>query len=182
MSTDADSLWLVVKSVERSWVFEMPAECTRVVTMGAAEHVDIRLNSPAAPPLACYFEREGDAIRIVPAYLSEHLRVDTTVAERPRWIMRRSIVELPGVVLQVRVRDEPPTSPNWEPSPSLVKEAERSNVREHLVVATPMALRRPDPSIGVALGELESPVWGALRIRSRGKVAGLQRRERGPIQ
>jgi hypothetical protein len=112
------SLWLVVKWGEQTLAFEFESDSARIVTVGSAEHSDVRLDDVDAAPLICYFERDRDKLWLVPGYRCKHLRADTTLVERPRKLGWRSIIEYPGMTLEVRVREEPPTSPdNEKPSP-----------------------------------------------------------------
>ena len=104
-------LWLVIKCDNETLTFEFESDSARIVTVGSAAHSDVRLDVPGAAPLVCYFERDGEKIWLVPGYRCKHLRVDTTLVERPRRLGWRNIVEFSGITLEVRVREEPPTSP-----------------------------------------------------------------------
>jgi hypothetical protein len=108
------SLWLVVKWGEQTLAFEFESDSARIITVGSAEHSDVRLDDVEAAPLVCYFERDRDKLWLVPGYRCKHLRADTTIVERPRKLRWRSIIEYPGMTLEVRVREEPPTSPDNE--------------------------------------------------------------------
>lgn len=114
INSELPSLWLVVAVGSQTYTFELEYGIARPITVGSASHADIQLPSVDFPPIVCYFEREQDAVLLVPAYRSHALRCDTSVVDRPRRLYRRSVIEIPGVTLSVRVRQEPPTSPNCE--------------------------------------------------------------------
>jgi len=114
ITDDVTSLWLIVTIADLSSVFEFPAGQTRPITVGAAAHADVRVRYEDAPPMVCYIEREGDSLWLVPAYRSQSLRCDASLVERPRQLWRRSVIELPGHTISVRIRQEPPTCPNFE--------------------------------------------------------------------
>lgn len=116
LSDRSPSLWLVVKYQGTTFAFDMVAGEHRVVAVGASEHADVRLIGPEVPPVACYFERVGDDLWLVPGYCSSILlRADTRVVAQPQRVWRRAIIELLDITLEVRVREEPPTNPDNAP-------------------------------------------------------------------
>ncbi len=103
------SIWLTVRGVGKSWVFELARGVDRVVSVGASSDVDVQLDFRGNVPLAFHFEREGDGVCIVPAYGGD-LRVNAARVSDVFRMLGRAVVELAGVRLDVEVLRERPAA------------------------------------------------------------------------
>lgn len=110
----ASSLWVVVSSGARSESFELDGERRRALVVGSCIDADIRITGVDAAPVECFFVRDGDEIRLVPASATSDVFVGAVNVLQPLRLWRRTVIEIAGVALDVRVREEPPTAPDNE--------------------------------------------------------------------
>lgn len=115
----ASSLWVIVTIGCYSEAFELDGERRRAITVGSCIDADVRLNSAAAGAVECFLVRDGDEIRLVPASAASDLRVGLVNVREPMRLWRRTIVEIAGMAMDVRIREEPPTATDHERPGSL---------------------------------------------------------------
>lgn len=111
------SLWLDIATRAESYLFELTAGEERAIVVGSFENADVRIDDARVEPVELHFERDGDAVCVVPAYDSE-IEVNAARLSGPRRIHQRAIVEFQGHVLRVRVLEDPRslsllTAPEW---------------------------------------------------------------------
>lgn len=102
----ARSLWLDIVTKDESYLFELSVQNERAVVVGSFQRADVRIADARVEPVELHFEREGDAVCVVPAY-GATVEVNAVRLCRPRRIVDRAIVEFQGHVLRVRVLDDP---------------------------------------------------------------------------
>jgi hypothetical protein len=110
----ASSLWVVVSSASRSEAFELDGERRRAVAVGSCIDVDIRISGVGAAPVECFLVRDGDDIRLVPASAESDVWVGASNVSQPMRLWRRTVIEVAGVALEIKIREEPPTAPDHE--------------------------------------------------------------------
>lgn len=110
----APSLWVVVSGCSRSDCFELDGIYRRAIVVGSCVDADIRITGALLAPVECFLVREGDEIRLVPACASSAVRIGSVRVEQPTRLWRKTIVEVGGIDLEVRIREEPPTAPDHE--------------------------------------------------------------------
>ncbi len=110
----ASSLWVVVSSCSRSDCFELDGKYRRAIVVGSCVDADIRITDAMLAPVECFLVREGDEIRLVPACASSAVRIGSVSVVQPTRLWRKTTVEVGGIELEVRIREEPPTAPDHD--------------------------------------------------------------------
>lgn len=114
------SLWLEVSFADRSWLFELKSGEDRAVVVGSNVNADVLVVRPGVGSTHFHFEREDDAILLVPGYRAA-LRVNSLRAVDPVVLPERATIELLNLSLQVVTHvkkpehlriTEPPPSPS----------------------------------------------------------------------
>lgn len=100
--------WLEVRLRGRACLFEFSPQCDTAVVVGSVEGAEIAIDIPGTPPVAFHFEREGDAIVVVPGYHSQP-RVNAVVATGPVAVGSHARIELKDVALEAWLHWEKPS-------------------------------------------------------------------------
>jgi hypothetical protein len=107
-------LWVVASGGGYWNCFELGGPPCRPIVIGSAPDADIRVVDPSLAPVQCYLQREGDEIWLFPVCSANVIRVDSVTVIRPMRLWRRCVVEVSGIAIDVRIREEPPTAPDHE--------------------------------------------------------------------
>jgi hypothetical protein len=100
-------IWLELELDEKSRLFELRAREERAVVVGSHPSCDVRVARAGVASTHFHFEREGDAVVVVPGYRAA-LIVDNAPAAGPVTLTKSARVEFCGAVLEVTVHDVPP--------------------------------------------------------------------------
>lgn len=109
---ESESLWVVITVQRRSFCFELDGQRRHSISIGSAPCADIRIEQIQPVPIECNLMREAGEIWIIPGWPTNFIRVDSVVVDRPMRLWRRCGVQIEGVHFEVRIREEPPTSPD----------------------------------------------------------------------
>lgn len=199
-------LWVVVASGKRSLTFELDDKVRTAIVIGSSHDSEYSFVDSRLSPIECFLEREGDDIWLVPGSPSDAIRVDTVAVVRPIRLWRRCVVEVGAITFAIRIREEPPTSPDNEiptvRAESLFVAEDVPQVEPHVEIAPatvgrserqsspPMllALSPPDSSLNddggasvsvrtiIAIEAAES-VSGAAIIQSRSADFNVERQQ-----
>lgn len=101
-------LWLEIRHKELTWLFELKAGEERAVVVGSQHRADVCLARPGIASMHFHFEREGDAVTVIPGYRSE-LRINSVRALEPCPIRTHAIVEFCGASLEVTTHRQRPS-------------------------------------------------------------------------
>lgn len=111
---DPASLWVSVDCLRQSQCFELDGHTRHCVVIGSSLDADLRVQGKLSTPIQCNLEREGDDVWLIPGWPTNHIRIDGVLIERPVKLWRRCSMEIEGIRMDVRIREEPPTSPDIE--------------------------------------------------------------------
>jgi hypothetical protein len=122
-------LWVVVTRGVQSESFEVEGHSRRTIVIGSGRHADIRLCDSQVAPEECYLTREGDEFWLVPRGRG-NVRIDSVAVHESTRLWRRCSLEVGGHLLVLRIREEPPTSPDHERPDLLAVPSDRISVSE----------------------------------------------------
>ncbi len=113
--------YLVVRVGDLVNCYAYPLDTDRVVAIGNADNVELRLAHRNVGSLLCYFERIGDAVWLIPAYISSVLRVDAACVAGPQPLGEQALIEYEDWVLRIEWGTLPPSGialeSNWQSAP-----------------------------------------------------------------
>lgn len=100
-------LWLELRVGDQSWLFEFRAGDQRAVVVGSHLTSDVRVTREGVAATHFHFEREADAIVVVPGYRAALLLHEAPISE-PAVIAMQGYLDFCGVRLEAEVHDVPP--------------------------------------------------------------------------
>lgn len=102
------ALWLEIRLDDAAWLFELKAGEERAVVVGSHLRADVRVRRPGVASMHFHFEREGEAVLIIPGYQAA-LRINSVRAPEPCSLDARATVEFQGVSLEVVTHRQRPS-------------------------------------------------------------------------
>jgi hypothetical protein len=108
-STAGTSLWLDVQLGNQHFVFEFKSEEERPIVVGSLFLADVRVDDPDVSPVEFQFERQGDALSVVPAYGTD-VTVNSERLVRARSLGELALIEFSNYSLVARVLHTRPPS------------------------------------------------------------------------
>lgn len=132
---DLASLWVTVECLRQSQCFELDGHSRHCVVIGSSLDADLRVQGRQSTPIQCNLRREGDDVWLIPGWPTNRILIDDMLIERPVKLWRRCCMEIEGVAMEVRIREEPPTSPDIELlDPQPANASNRVSVREIIAI------------------------------------------------
>ncbi|HKY34645.1 MAG TPA: hypothetical protein VJN18_01790 [Polyangiaceae bacterium] len=122
-------LWLEVRLDDTTWLFELKAGEERAVVVGSHNRADVRITRPGVASMHFHFEREDDAVLLVPGYQAA-LRLNSVKAPEPCSLEARATVEFSGISLEVVTHRTRPA--HLETMRSVDSAADRPSSAEYL--------------------------------------------------
>ncbi len=101
-------LWLEIRLNDANWLFELKAGEERAVVVGSHPRADVCIERPGVASMHFHFEREGDAVLLIPGYQAA-LRINSVRAPGPCSLDARATVEFQGVSLEIVTHRERPS-------------------------------------------------------------------------
>lgn len=146
---DPASLWVSVDCLTQSQCFELDGQTRHCVVIGSSPDADLHVQGKPSTPIQCNLEREGDDIWLIPGWPTNHIRIDAVLIERPVKLWRRCTMEIEGIPMEVRIREEPPTSPDIElqSPPQTGCASTRVSVREIIAIERDSSRERLPPRL-----------------------------------
>lgn len=106
-SEDYLPLWLELRLGDQSWLFEFRAGDERAVIVGSHVMADVRVAHEGVAATHFHFEREADAIVVVPGYRAALLLNEAAISD-PAAIAKQACLDFRGIRLEADVHDVPP--------------------------------------------------------------------------
>jgi hypothetical protein len=95
-----ETLWLSLRFGRENWLFELAPNDEHAIVVGNWRRAHVPINRREVAPIHFHFERDGDAIRLIPGYGND-VRVNGTLLIGSRLLEPRSCVEFAGLVVEV---------------------------------------------------------------------------------
>lgn len=101
------TLWLDIRFADERWTFELAPDEDRAIVVGSLLRAHVRIDRSGIAPVHFHFEREGDAVRLIPAYRAD-LCVNGVAVAGPHPIDQHAVIEFSGIRLQAHVLENEP--------------------------------------------------------------------------
>ena len=102
-------IWLEIRLDDTTWLFELKAGEERAVVVGSHPRADVRIGRPGVAAMHFHFEREDDAVLLIPGYQAA-LRVNSVKAPEPCRLDPRATIEFRGGSLEIVTHREVPSN------------------------------------------------------------------------
>lgn len=93
------TLWLILRLGQSNWLFDFAPGHERAVVVGRNARANVRIERRGVAPIHFHFEREGEAIRLIPGYADE-LWVNGSRVRGAQILESASRIEFSGLRLE----------------------------------------------------------------------------------